>query len=177
MGLNDAYDAICGQILLLESLPGVNKAYAMILWVEKQREVSQVYLGNQENNVFLVKMQQGGGTRTRGGYNIQGRGRNNQGTGRGRGRNTDKNTKFCDHYNTPGHVREMCFQLNGYPEWYQNLKAQKESANVAKGETCKMTPFEFVGGEVTKQDTIASMLQGLQHELDKLRGKVQGEEL
>lgn len=59
MDLNDAYDSIKGQILLLELLPNVNRAYAMVLQVEKQREVNQVYTGNQENNAyaFLVKIQ------------------------------------------------------------------------------------------------------------------------
>lgn len=65
MGLNDAYDFIREQILLLDPLPNVNKAYAMVLRVEKQCEVSQVYLGNQENNAFLSKIQQGSNPRTR----------------------------------------------------------------------------------------------------------------
>lgn len=35
MGLNDAYDSIRGQILLMEPLPNANKAYSMVLRVEK----------------------------------------------------------------------------------------------------------------------------------------------
>lgn len=35
MGLNDAYDSIRGQILLMEPLPSANKAYSMVLRVEK----------------------------------------------------------------------------------------------------------------------------------------------
>lgn len=31
MGLNDMYDSIIGQILLMEPLPSVNKAYSLIL--------------------------------------------------------------------------------------------------------------------------------------------------
>ena len=34
---NDEYESIRGQILLLDPLPNVNKAYAMIQRVEKQR--------------------------------------------------------------------------------------------------------------------------------------------
>ena len=37
MHLNDEYEAIRGQILLLDPLPTVNKAYSMIQRVERQR--------------------------------------------------------------------------------------------------------------------------------------------
>lgn len=40
MGLNDAYDSVRAQILLMEPLPSANKAYSMVLRVEKQREVN-----------------------------------------------------------------------------------------------------------------------------------------
>ncbi|KAL0374379.1 UNVERIFIED_CONTAM: Retrovirus-related Pol polyprotein from transposon RE2 [Sesamum radiatum] len=39
MGLNDAYDHVRNQILLMEPLPSIGKAYSMTLRVEKQREV------------------------------------------------------------------------------------------------------------------------------------------
>lgn len=42
MGLNDAYDHIRNQILLLNLLPIVKKAYSMILKVEKKRKVYNV---------------------------------------------------------------------------------------------------------------------------------------
>lgn len=71
-------------------------------------------------------MQQGQNTRNRGGRNSHGRGRS---SGRGRGRNGDKNNKHCDYCNAPEHVCDTCFQLNSYPEWYQQYKAQKEGAN------------------------------------------------
>lgn len=88
MGLNDTYDAIRGQILLLEPLPNVSKAYSMILWVEKQREVNQSYINIQENNSLLTKAQPSTYGRSKGN---NGRGRNNpaQNAGRGRGRSND----------------------------------------------------------------------------------------
>lgn len=36
IGLNDGYDSIRGKILLMEPLPNVNKAYSMVLRIEKQ---------------------------------------------------------------------------------------------------------------------------------------------
>lgn len=59
MGLSDVYDPIRGQLLLMEPLPNVNRAYSMILRVEKQREVNQMFVGVQESGAFLAKTQQG----------------------------------------------------------------------------------------------------------------------
>lgn len=105
----------------MEPLLSTNKDYSMVLRVEKQREVNQAYTGMQENNAFLVKTQHGtyGKGRESCGNQIKGRGTQVPNGGRGKGRSSDKSSRFCDHYNTPGHVKETCFQLNGYREWYQ----------------------------------------------------------
>ncbi|KAG8661225.1 hypothetical protein MANES_02G220721v8 [Manihot esculenta] len=39
MGLNDAFDQVRSQVLLLNPLPTVNKAFSMVLQVESQKEV------------------------------------------------------------------------------------------------------------------------------------------
>ncbi|KAF7801996.1 retrovirus-related Pol polyprotein from transposon TNT 1-94 [Senna tora] len=65
-GLSASFDVIRSQILNLEPAPSVNKAYAMITRVERQRE-------------------------------------------------------------------ETCFKLNGYPDWYRDLKDQKKKNSVVAG--------------------------------------------
>lgn len=119
-------------------------------------------------------MQQGNGSRNRGG-NTSSRGRNNQNLTKGRGRNNDKSNKLCDYCNVPGHTRETCFQLNGFLDWYQQYKAQKESANVTKTKNGKTTPIEYINNTHASQDSMTSILQGLQKELDKLKGQVHNE--
>ncbi|XP_042487071.1 uncharacterized protein LOC122067307 [Macadamia integrifolia] len=37
LGLNDSYAAVCSQILLMDPLPSVNKAYSILLQEERQR--------------------------------------------------------------------------------------------------------------------------------------------
>uniref|UniRef100_A0A2C9U9D1 Uncharacterized protein n=1 Tax=Manihot esculenta TaxID=3983 RepID=A0A2C9U9D1_MANES len=39
MGLNDAFDQVCNQVLLLDQLSTMNKAFLMVLQVESQKEV------------------------------------------------------------------------------------------------------------------------------------------
>lgn len=40
MGLNDAFSHIRGQILLIDPLPPINKAFALVLQEERQQEAS-----------------------------------------------------------------------------------------------------------------------------------------
>lgn len=143
----------------MEPLPNANKAYSMVLRVEKQREVNLSYLVTQDNNAFFVKTQQGINERDK---IPQGRGRGlqNQGSGRGRGRANDKASRYCDYCGTTGHVRETYFQLNGYPEWYQQLKGHKENANLVKSDP-KITS-DFCDESTTKQSSsVTGMFQGL----------------
>lgn len=107
MGLGDMYDSIRGQVLIMEPFPSVNKAYAMILCVEKQREVNLSYVGVQENSALLTRTQQGAYGRGRG--NNQARRRGSQDTRKGIGQGNDKDARYCDYCNTLGHVRETYF--------------------------------------------------------------------
>lgn len=54
IGLNDTYDNVRNQILFLEPLAIVNKAYSMILRVEKQWTVRIAFPDQVENAVMMV---------------------------------------------------------------------------------------------------------------------------
>ncbi|CAA0841895.1 Unknown protein [Striga hermonthica] len=43
MGLNDSYENLKGQIMMMEPLPTINKAYSMVLSAERQRNVQNLY--------------------------------------------------------------------------------------------------------------------------------------
>lgn len=55
MGLNDTHDMIKNEILVLDPLPYVNKAYSMILRVEKQKNVYTNFSENFDNSVMLAR--------------------------------------------------------------------------------------------------------------------------
>ncbi|XP_021671753.2 uncharacterized protein LOC110658442 [Hevea brasiliensis] len=54
MGLNQAYENVRNQILLMDPLPSVNKAYSMVLRVEKRREIHDATT-DEFNSVMAVK--------------------------------------------------------------------------------------------------------------------------
>lgn len=54
MGLNDTFENLRNQILVLDPLPYVHKAYSMALRVEKQKEV-QINFSNSTESAMFVK--------------------------------------------------------------------------------------------------------------------------
>jgi len=117
VGLNDTYDSIRDQILVLDALPTVHKAYSMALSVEKQQEVhinfgtptkiSAMFARSSHNNSYVKKKSQF------------------------RGKQDSKNKiggdRYCDFCKVNGHIKKSCFKLNDYPDWYKELKEKKKN--------------------------------------------------
>ncbi|KAL0423854.1 UNVERIFIED_CONTAM: hypothetical protein Sradi_0920200 [Sesamum radiatum] len=108
MGLINAYDHVRSQVLLMDPLPTVGKAYSMFLRVEKQREVYSGISGG------VMATQFGEITRQV----------PNKGPVKRRGL-IDKKQLYCQHCKKSGHLRENCFELNGFPDWYRDLMEQR----------------------------------------------------
>lgn len=53
MGLNNSYGHAKNQILIMDPLPSVNKAYSIILRVEKQRQIN-VIANDLEDKAFAL---------------------------------------------------------------------------------------------------------------------------
>lgn len=93
IALNEAYDHVRNQILLIEPFPSVNRAYSMILRVEKQRQVS---LGiNEVNDQFTMQIR----------VHEQKRDGNFRNTDR-KYQNLERKLLYCDNCDRTGHVRE-----------------------------------------------------------------------
>ncbi|KAL2231985.1 UNVERIFIED_CONTAM: hypothetical protein Sindi_1378500 [Sesamum indicum] len=110
MGLNEAYDNVRSQILVMEPRPDINKAYSMVLNVEKQREVN---FGQPQTtpNMAMQAFKKQEGPR-----NFQ-----------KRKPPVDKRSLICKHYGKTGHLKEGCFEILGYPDWYKFLQEQKKN--------------------------------------------------
>ncbi|XP_011079206.1 uncharacterized protein LOC105162783 [Sesamum indicum] len=98
MGLGEPHDSIRSQILVLDPLPNVNKAYSMVLRVERQRIVKGTeFRFNSGNKNYMKK----------------------KGI-------TDKRSLVCDYCNKQGHNKDSCFKLHGFPDWYKDLNEQRK---------------------------------------------------
>ncbi|KAL0361708.1 UNVERIFIED_CONTAM: Retrovirus-related Pol polyprotein from transposon RE1 [Sesamum radiatum] len=109
MGLNSTYEHVRSQILLMDPRPHVQKAFSMVISVEKQ---------------LSVQVQQSVGT---GGaiYQVQHRDFKHKAI-------MDKRSKFCDFCKKAGHLKENCFRLHGTPDWYKEL-TEKKRKGVGRG--------------------------------------------
>ncbi|KAL0322188.1 UNVERIFIED_CONTAM: Retrovirus-related Pol polyprotein from transposon RE1 [Sesamum calycinum] len=109
MELNETYDNIRNQILVLDPLPNVNNAYSMVLRVERQREVNLGFAETGDNVAMQARS-----------YDGKGPGPKNHLKKKGP---TDKRNLVCGHCNKPGHSKETCFKSMVYLTASHNLVA------------------------------------------------------
>ncbi|KAI5332290.1 hypothetical protein L3X38_022419 [Prunus dulcis] len=99
MGLNESYSAIRGQILLMQPLPKVRKAYSLITQEEKQRD-----LGSSQAITEPAAMAV----------------RNNH-----RSNSSGRKPLHCSHCDQDHHTVDKCYKLHGYPPGHRLHKSGK----------------------------------------------------
>ncbi|CAA0809796.1 Unknown protein, partial [Striga hermonthica] len=119
MGLNDGYDNLKNQILLMEPLPSVSKAYSMALTAERQRSVQNMYGEKVESVAMMAKSGgygRGGGMQARGNHLGRGGSGGQWNTGRGRGgmrlTKEEKAKLICEKCGMHGHTIATCFKIH-----------------------------------------------------------------
>ncbi|GJV83787.1 retrovirus-related pol polyprotein from transposon TNT 1-94 [Tanacetum coccineum] len=106
MKLNDEYESVRSQILAMDPLPTVNKAYYIVQQIKKQKQVT---IHTFEPIAFFANM-------------------NNKGKNDGRKEskgNIIDGKRYCTRCNQEGHTVDQCFEKIGYPDWYKGKKAKK----------------------------------------------------
>ncbi|KAG8637483.1 hypothetical protein MANES_15G127302v8 [Manihot esculenta] len=95
MGLNEAFGSVRDQVLGMDSLSTVNKAYSMVVKFESQREILESMNDDSESLALLNK---------------------NQTQNLFRPRRYEIKKGHCTFRNMDGHTRKGCFKLIGYPD-------------------------------------------------------------
>ncbi|KAG4192484.1 hypothetical protein ERO13_A07G161305v2 [Gossypium hirsutum] len=103
MGLNETYAAVRSQILLMQPLPSVNRAYSMIVQEEGQRSLSSV-LPHASEPIDLLSTVSG---------------------------NHKKFNGTCDFCKVKGHKKESCYHLIGFPPDFKFNRKKASSAALA----------------------------------------------
>lgn len=120
MGLGDEYDNVKNQILLQDPLPSINKAYSMVMSVEKQREVQTDSTASSETAAVMLAQRGSSGSRG------SGHARNSFSS-----RKEDRKKQFCSKCKTAGHTIDDCFLIHGYPDWFIEMQ-QKRGVDIGK---------------------------------------------
>ncbi|KAL0287825.1 UNVERIFIED_CONTAM: Retrovirus-related Pol polyprotein from transposon RE1 [Sesamum angustifolium] len=160
MGLNEHYDNIRSQILVLDPLPNVNKAYSMVLRVERQRQVNLEYAETGENVAMQVRT-------------FDNRGNSGPKNYMRRKGPTDKKHLICTHFNKSGHNKDTCFRIHGVPDWYRELNEQRNrSGNTGMvyvaGELQATADITIASGKTGGTDLVSDLMEALKLLQNKL---------
>lgn len=139
-GLNSMFERARSQILLLDPLPDVDRAYSMIIQVEDEMSLNNdmhdghnmmtlnVGEGSSQNQVFAV----GGGK-----GNVYKR----------RLTKEEKKRLKCRHCHETGHEMDECFKLHGVPDWYKKYKENRDRYQANFADHMEDTASSYSGYE------------------------------
>ncbi|RVW37291.1 hypothetical protein CK203_088200 [Vitis vinifera] len=174
MRLNESYNAIRGQILLMNPLPDVAKAYSSIVQEEKQRSLGATR-ETTENSAMVVQRAELMALAVRHG----------QGSS-SRSNPSNRKPLHCSYCDRDHHVRETCWKLNGYPpehpkhasnrsnhestHFKRNNSHQSSANNVKERPVMQEVPSMTNGLSDLQIQQILSIMQGKgQHNLPILK--------
>ncbi|GKB05824.1 retrovirus-related pol polyprotein from transposon TNT 1-94 [Tanacetum coccineum] len=123
MKLNDEYESVRSQILAMDPLPTVNKAYYIVQQIEKQKQVTN---HSFEPIAFFANINNKSNNSGR----KDNRGNRNENRGE-TSRNDTSYKKICTGCGQEGYLFEQCFERIGYPDWYKGKKGKKNSRMAA----------------------------------------------
>ncbi|XP_075083713.1 uncharacterized protein LOC142167461 [Nicotiana tabacum] len=101
MGLNETYTVVRGSILMMNPLPIIAQAFSLLIQEERQREIKPHNHLSLESSALNVNTNRTTSFKTNYSPN------NSQ---------CYRNRPFCDYCKRPGHTREKCYKLHGYPQ-------------------------------------------------------------
>nr|XP_043629779.1 uncharacterized protein LOC122601070 [Erigeron canadensis] len=120
MRLNDGFESVRNQIMSMDHLPNINKAYYIVQQVEKQKQVTTSV---PDPSAYFAK----------------------QGYRKDHKTSDQMKVKNCTYCKQDGHSYEQCFERVGYHEWYKgkrNKKGSRMAAQVGVDLGIKDSPFD-----------------------------------
>ncbi|XP_057252267.1 uncharacterized protein LOC130592117 [Beta vulgaris subsp. vulgaris] len=128
LGLNSGFESTITNILSMEPLPTINRAFSITQQIEKQKEISGVLEIGESSAMAVHKYNQGMSAAIQ---RFQGK----------KDWKKEKLEKKCDHCKGKGHTMDQCFKIIGYPEWYTAVKGAKGGNGGSTGGNRKFAPM------------------------------------
>lgn len=151
MGLNDSYNTVRGQILLMNPLPSVCKAYSLITQEEKQREI-----GSSTTEYFSIAAA------------VRNTKSNNFSQNRSRRHDANGNPLHCSYCDRDYHTVETCHTLHGYPPRHKLHRGDRKatSSTGSNSGSNRISGCNYGGNSSTRQTPTA-------HQVDANSSSVQ----
>ncbi|KAK9750505.1 hypothetical protein RND81_02G201300 [Saponaria officinalis] len=98
MGLHDTYDALRSNILSMEPMPNINKAYSIIQQIESQKQITSLLHSTQDVSALVVDKSGGGSLPSM--------------TWRRDHKKSRVDDRWCSYCKKHGHTNDTCFRLH-----------------------------------------------------------------
>ncbi|XP_016558245.2 uncharacterized protein LOC107858017 [Capsicum annuum] len=115
MGLDETYTILRGNIIMMNLLPTVAQAFSLLVQDEQQREVRPSSQLVTESTALNVNFQ-GNNTNFNTNYASSGRSNGLNYASSNRTGGIRSGRPFCDYCKRPGHTKDKCYKLHGYPQ-------------------------------------------------------------
>ncbi|KAF5481751.1 hypothetical protein F2P56_002380 [Juglans regia] len=113
MGLNETYDGIRGQILIMSPMPSLDKAFPLILQEERQRQARVAILPAAESCALAASHNQT--------------------------KKKDKSDLTCYNCGKAGHTKDKCYRLIGFPPDFKFTKTKQGNNHSANQTTSHLS--------------------------------------
>ncbi|KAL2924272.1 Retrovirus-related Pol polyprotein from transposon TNT 1-94 [Bienertia sinuspersici] len=126
LGLNENFDGVITNLLSMAPLPTVNRAYYLAQQVESQKEVSAGTSSVTEVSALNAM-------KVPSHFKQLTAQKNSKVTSDVSGKDwrKDKGDRTCDFCKRKGHLKDTCWKLHGFPDWYLAKKGKKFAANAS----------------------------------------------
>ncbi|XP_049347852.1 uncharacterized protein LOC125812395 [Solanum verrucosum] len=179
MGLNEVYTAMRGNILMMDVLPTMAQAFAILCQEEKQREMKP-HNSTALDSTSLVAYSS---THTRKGfktnYNSNRGSTSNSGNSNFRASSSSVNAYsqtrpqlFCDYCKRSDHTKDRCYKLHGYPTSSKFSKG-KGSASAANAYTSEEGNNQVEGNHEQRRQMPLNLSKSQYEQLLNLLGTLQ----
>ncbi|KAH0634183.1 hypothetical protein KY284_036969 [Solanum tuberosum] len=136
MGLNEVYTVVRGSIPMMNPLPTIAQGFSILIQEEKQREVKP----RSHLTMKGTSLNAHGRSQFRTNYNTQ----YNNNTGnrysqqfgnfqqKGSSSGSSSGLRlFCDYCKRPGHIKDKCYRLHGFPPNFKFTKGKNAATAAA----------------------------------------------
>lgn len=142
MGLNEAYTSVRGHILMMKPLPTLSQSYAMLLQEESQRDQYSSMNVHTDNAAMTVKST----ARVQPKGNFQ--------------RKITYSSIICDFCHMPGHLKDKCYCIHGYPSWHKLLgKPKPKPKYLSTRNSVIANVTQFAPSVVSGSETVSAGVQ------------------
>lgn len=123
MGLNDAYNTIRGNVLMMSPLPSISQVYSMLIQEEKQREIRSAGHFFGDSASLTAEFHKPKFTYKEGPERFDDKTSSRSEKFEGR-----RSSLFCNYCKKPGHSIEKCYRLHGFPANFKFRNQRRTAA-------------------------------------------------